>query len=87
MAAITDDLKVNADGIVEGRTTDTSGGYLVQVVRKNTFGCGSHEPTKVIYKVARTSALAEKSDDTEIVTRVAVARKPRLESGPRLCVD
>lgn len=87
VAAAADDLKVSGEGIVEGYTTEVSGGYLVQVVRKNTFGCGSHEPTKVIYKVSRTSAVAEESGDAGIVVRVAREKKPPPGSGQRLCAD
>lgn len=71
-----EDLKINRNGVPEGHTLIIKDGFLVQVVYQNTFGCGSHEPSRVIFKVTRTGEIQK--IDSE-------ASKPA--KGPTLCAD
>jgi hypothetical protein len=45
------DLKISSDGILSGHIFFIHEGFLVEVIRKNTFGCGDHRPTSEIYFV------------------------------------
>lgn len=77
VAATSSDLQMNANNIIEGRIATIENGYLVQVVKKNTFGCGNHEPTGVIYQVSKNGEIQE----------IAVESKIRFNFGPAKCVD
>ncbi len=70
------DLKVDINDIPEGHSLVIADAFLIQVVGKNTFGCGSHQPTGIIFKVARTGD----------IQRIAV-EKEKPSSGPILCAD
>jgi hypothetical protein len=72
------DLAVGGDGIITGHTYETEGGYLVQVVRRNTFGCGSHEPTGMVFKVSRAGDVTKVSEDPP---------PPKDPTRPNVCVD
>lgn len=76
VAATGFDLKSNKDGILEGHTLAIDGGYLVQVVAKNTFGCRAHIPTGVIFKVTRDAKIAQ----------IAAEEEPEGKP-PVMCVD
>jgi hypothetical protein len=61
-----------------GATRAVEDGFLVQVVRQNTFGCGSHEHTAVVFQVTRAG---------ELVEVAAEPTRPRAPGAPRICVD
>lgn len=71
-------LRIDASGIPEGHTLAISDGFLVQLVYKNTFGCGSHEPTGVIFKI---------SQNGEVLRIASEKQKPPKPGEPVLCVD
>ncbi len=78
-AAVTNgDLKIDESGIPEGHVLAISGGFLVQLVYNNTFGCGSHKPTGVIFKV---------TNDGNIQIIASEKQKPPLPGEPVMCVD
>ena len=72
------DLEIDDSGIPEGHVLAISDGFLVQLVHKNTFGCGSHEPTGVIFKVANNGNIQRIANEKS---------KPPLHGKPELCVD
>lgn len=76
VAAVHGDLKTGVNEILEGHTLTIADGFLVELTRKNTFGCGSHEPTEVIFKISPSGEMQEIASEKE---------KPA--SGPILCVD
>ncbi len=45
------DLVISNAGVLEGTVRAMDNGFLVQVVRKNSFGCSDHKPTKEIHLV------------------------------------
>lgn len=47
------DLKRNEKDVLVGETAVIDGGYLVKVVKNNTFGCGQHDPQRVIFKISK----------------------------------
>ena len=72
------DLKIDATGIPEGHTLTIGDGFLVQLVYNNTFGCGNHEPTGVIFKISQSGE----------VLRIAFEKqKPPKPGEPILCAD
>ena len=71
-------LQIDPSGIPTGHTLTVSDGYLVQLVYKNTFGCGSHEPTGVIFKI---------SQNGEVLRIASEKQKPPKLGEPILCVD
>ncbi len=75
VAVITPDLKVGSNDVIEGYTSTVRDGYWVQVVQNNTFGCGNHKPTRVIYKVLKSGNISP-----------VAFEKPGSVSNP-LCVD
>jgi hypothetical protein len=72
---LTRDLKYN-DSVIDGYTATVSGGYLVQVIRENNFGCSKHQPTGEIYKVLE-------SGEIELIAY----EKPGLSFASFTCVD
>jgi len=70
------DLKWKDPEMLLGHVIAADDGYLVQAVAKNTFGCRTHAPTGVIFKVSR--------DGT--VKQIAVEPEPE-PVGPTMCVD
>lgn len=78
VAVTNEDLKIDASGVPDGHTLSVDNGFLVQLVRNNTFGCGSHEPTGIIFEVSKTGE----------IQRVAFEKqKPPKPGEPVLCVD
>lgn len=47
----------NGDYILVGETAVIDDGFLVKVVKNNTFGCGRHDPQKVIFKITRAGEI------------------------------
>ena len=76
IGVVTGDLVVSGD-IATGRTAVINDGFLVEVVRNNTYGCGSHKPTRVIYKVSRYGDMQQ----------VAVEQQPKIGSMSEICTD
>jgi hypothetical protein len=72
------DLMIDTTGIPSGHTLTTSDGFLVQLVYKNTFGCGTHEPTGIIFKI---------SNNGELQRIASEKQKPPKPGEPVLCVD
>lgn len=70
----TSDLVLNTEGKVVGHMLPLKGGYLVNVFKANTFGCGWHEPTGALYFV--------RYDGT-----VDLLAEQRLAPGGTTCVD
>jgi hypothetical protein len=54
--------------------------YLVQLTKKNTYGCGLHRPTKVIYKV-------QKDGFYKLIAREQFLKSDVDESQPNPCID
>jgi hypothetical protein len=78
IAVTNGDLKIDATGVPEGHTLPIDNGFLVQLVHNNTFGCGSHKPTGIIFEVSKVGE----------VQRVAFEKqKPPKPGEPVLCVD
>ncbi len=77
------DLKINPkNNIAEGysltiKEENNQTAYLIQLVNKNSFGCGLHIETKIIYKV-NTNA------DIKIIAK---EQEPTSENLPIYCVD
>ena len=71
-------LKIDANGIPAGHTLAIGDGFLVQLVYTNTFGCGSHEPTGVIFKISKNG---------EMLRIASEKQKPPKPGEPVLCVD
>lgn len=72
------DLKKNERDVLVGETAVIDDGYLVKVVKNNTFGCGRHDPQKVIFKITRTGEI--------MVTAVEILPPPsKYDLGT--CVD
>lgn len=71
----TSDLQINYD-IPIGQVLVIDDGYLIQLVQKNTYGCGYHVPTGVIFKVSK---LGE-------VESIAY-EKVKPSTGPAVCID
>lgn len=69
------DLKID-NGVPEGSTLTIKNGFLVQLVRKNTFGCGSHQPSKVIFKVTKIGEI-----------KAIAFEGPNLTNSPSICAD
>jgi hypothetical protein len=75
LIAVTErDLK-NDSGLLFGYVAADGDDFFVQAVRHNTFGCGRHIPTGVIFSVTRDGAASE----------VAAEREPANYSG--WCID
>jgi len=71
-------LKKNSNGIPEGHVLRIPGGFLVHLVYTNTFGCGVHEPTGVIFQVSQAGE----------ITKIAYEKLRDPRPGERvLCVD
>lgn len=51
------DLKKNKGDVLVGETAIIDDGYLVKVVKNRTFGCGRHDPQKVIFKITRAGEI------------------------------
>lgn len=75
VASTTSDLVYLHDKKLLGYTAVTKDGYLVQVVDKNTCGCGSHEDTGAIYKVTKSGEIT------------LLATTPFKSRGLDVCVD
>lgn len=71
-----EDLEINKNGVTEGHTLTIKDGFLVQVVYQNTFGCGSHESSRVIFKITRRGE----------IQKIAF-EEPKPGSGPTICAD
>lgn len=69
-------LKWSKKDTLAGETAVIDDGYLVKVVKNNTFGCGRHDPQRVIFKITKAG---------EIII-IAVEILPPL-SGYEACVD
>ncbi len=78
MAIMQADLKIDASGIPEGHTLTITDGFLVQLVHENTFGCGSHKPTGVIFKITNGGDIQRIASEKE---------KQPLPGEPVMCVD
>lgn len=61
-----------------GYTLPIDGGYLVQTLQKNTFGCGDHKPTGVMFKV---------TDGGDVQKIASEKPKPPRGDVPILCID
>jgi hypothetical protein len=72
------DLKENGKDVLVGETAVIDGGYLVKVVKNNTFGCGRHDPQKVIFKITK---------DGEITLIASEILPPEPDNVPHACVD
>ena len=72
------DLRIDTSGIPTGHTLSTSEGFLVHLVYQNTFGCGTHEPTGVIFRISR------KGEFSTVAYEKPKSPKP---GEPILCVD
>src|SRR5262249_508543 len=72
------DLRMAAEKVAEGHSLVGACGYLVQVVRKHTFGCGSHQPTGAVFHVARDGTVREVA---------AVPEPPQRPGELSVCVD
>lgn len=71
-------LKIDTSGVPAGHTLTISDGFLVQLVYTNTFGCGGHEPTGVIFKISKNG---------EVLRIASEKQKPPKPGEPVLCVD
>ncbi len=72
----TSDMQRTADSLVATRNTKVEGGYLVEYVADNSFGCGTHQPLKKIVLVSESGMIKTVASEQE---------KPSLE--PEVCVD
>lgn len=72
----TSDVERNEKSLAPMRSTKTEGGYLVEYTSGNTFGCGTHQPLKVIVLV---------TEDGSIKTMAVEKERPSIE--PEMCVD
>lgn len=77
-ASTQSDLAVDQSNKPAGLVIQTNNGFLVQLVRKNTFGCGNHHPTGVIFLVTTAGEVSS------VAYQVAPTPVP---SEPELCVD
>lgn len=75
LAVSSSDLLINYD-IPEGYLLPIDDDYLIQVVQKNTYGCGYHVPTGVIFKVSKLGEIESIAFEKE---------KPSM--GPAVCID
>ncbi|MEX0587469.1 MAG: hypothetical protein WD159_01795 [Patescibacteria group bacterium] len=71
-----EDLKIDEDGFPEGHALPVNGGFLVQLIRKNTFGCGPHALTRIIFEVTGGGEVRKIAEDAVKST-----------GGPETCVD
>ncbi len=71
-------LKINASGVPEGHILTVNDGFLVQLVYHNAFGCGSHEPTGVIFKISKNGEIRQIASEKQ---------KPPKPGEPTLCID
>ena len=71
-------LKIDESGIPEGYTSIVNDGFLVQLVYNNTFGCGNHKPTGVIFKISKNGEINQIASEKQ---------KPSKPDEPVLCVD
>jgi len=71
-------LKIDASGVPEGHTLAISDGFLVQLVYRNAYGCGSHEPTGVIFKISKNGEVRQIASEKQ---------NPSKPGEPVLCVD
>ncbi len=76
VAATTSGLESNQEDIPDGHFLITDGVFFIQLVKKNIFGCGCHQPTGVIYKVTEAGEIQEVASEKEGPC-----------SGPVMCVD
>ena len=68
----------NGEYTLVGEITMIDDGFLVQVVKNNTFGCGRHDPQRVIFKITKAGTIA--------VIAVEML-PPEPENTPHACVD
>ena len=72
------DIKKNKGDVLVGETAVVDDGYLVKVVENHTFGCGRHDPQKVIFKI---------TNGGEISVVALEVLPPEPENTPYSCVD
>ncbi len=80
VAVTESDLKIDASGIPQGHVLTITDGFLVQLIKKHTYGCGNHKSTGVIYKI---------TEDGNIQQRLVAFEKGNISGGPKtgICVD
>lgn len=74
------DLKKNENDVLVGETAVSDDGYLVKVVKNNTFGCGRHDPQSIIFKVT-------KDGEITVVAIEVLPSHPRTRNFSYTCVD
>jgi len=72
------DLSQKFKGVLEGFTKTAPGGFLVKVIKNNTFGCSRHEKTELVFKVTRQG-------DILLLTSKILLQPPF--KGVEVCVD
>ena len=80
IAVTENDLKRNENDVLVGETAVSDDGYLVKVVKNNTFGCGRHDPQSVIFKVT-------KGGEITVVAIEVLPPYPRTRNFSYTCVD
>jgi len=80
IAVTENDLKRNENDVLVGETAVSDDGYLVKVVKNNTFGCGRHDPQGVIFKVTKGGEI------TGVAIEV-LPSYPRTRNFRYTCVD
>ncbi len=76
VALLERDLAIEG-GHLAGHVRALDDGWLVQVVRRNTFGCGNHKPTGVVLRVSKDGQRAAVGEEPE----------PPVDPKLRMCVD
>ena len=71
-------LKIDASGVPEGHTLEINDGFLVQLVYNNAFGCGSHKPTGVIFKILKSGEIRQIASEKQ---------KPQMPWESTICID
>lgn len=78
VAVTNGDLKIDNRGIPEGHVLAIPGGFLVQLVKRNHFGCGGHKPTGIIFIITNNGEVKRVAHEKE---------KPSPDWMPKICVD